>query len=214
MKRLLLLVVGLVALTGCDATMETRIDSGKLERITLTLDEGLSAALRDDPKLDQQLYETFAELAGGPAVRSDDSVISYSAELDDLPDGALTGVADVSVSAGESTITSIDLVVPDRLVSAIAKAMEDEPDAAALTLAWQKSLRITVSIDAPGRIIRVANPDELEIAVDGKVVVSAPLDEWRAGSIQIETAPSSFPVLPVASGLLILLCGGLWLLRR
>jgi len=215
MKRIILILVVMITLTGCDATMESNIKSGKFESISLVLDKALSSALRETPELDQQLYETFATLSGSKAVRSDDNVISYKALINENPDSSLTGVSKISISGSQKTITQVDIVIPTQLITAIENALKSEPDAGALALAWQKSLRIVISIEVSGEILRVGNPDVLDIAVNSnKVIVSAPLDQWQAGVIQIESVQSELSYLPFIVGLLFLIFVGLFLLRR
>jgi hypothetical protein len=195
--------------------MESNIKSGKFESISLVLDKALSSALRETPELDQQLYETFATLSGSKAVRSDDNVISYKALINENPDSSLTGVSKISISGSQKTITQVDIVIPTQLITAIENALKSEPDAGALALAWQKSLRIVISIEVSGEILRVGNPDVLDIAVNSnKVIVSAPLDQWQAGVIQIESVQSELSYLPFIVGLLFLIFVGLFLLRR
>ena len=165
----------------------------------LALDTDLSETVSGDPALDQQLYATFAELSGATATREiDGDRIIYRSEPDVAPDPALTGVGSVRVSTTEGRVVTVELVEPDRLREAIEKATAGEPDGPALALAWQKSLRITVVVKTGGSVSRVANPDDLSVVVDGDVIVSAPLDAWKAGTLQIQTKPKTVPLMPIA----------------
>jgi|LauGreDrversion4_1035100.scaffolds.fasta_scaffold31969_1 hypothetical protein len=214
MKKIALIAAMLVLLTGCDAGLTTTVRSGQVESVELLLDDALTKTMLSEPDLDQRLYATFAELAGSSASRKEAAGgLVYRATPETAPDGSLTGLGSIQSSGSGEQFTTVVLVAPSRLIEAITKATAGEPDGAALALAWQKSIRLTVVVAVDGNIVKVKNPDGLPVRADGSVIISTQLDQWKAGVIEIETRPGSIPYIPVGVAVLGVVAV-LMLLRR
>ena len=201
----------LVFLTGCESAIKTNITvigEGKAAvNVSVTLDSLTTDAVLADPLLDQQILDTMSTISNQGVQRSIvDNQLTYTlrANPTNLPADIL-GFSDLAVgSKGENIVTSLTLTKPDKLISAIEVAFSEEPDAKALSLTWQKSIKLVISFVTPGDIV-LHSP---EFFVSGNsAILEEYLSDWPSQqNVSIESAPSRFPLLPVGliGGLLIL----------
>lgn len=180
---LIMATLCVLTLTGCQAVLSTRVDTTNEEtgRSTLTLmaNGSLAEVLLANPTLDQQLFETVAELSGSPAVReaSGENIVYSSTVNGVTPPRNLLGYSGFQREAnGEITVF---LEKPKRLVEAITSATAGEPDSGAQAIAWANALILNLSICGPGPVIASSITSGVSTESDC-ATLSSSLQEWPA----------------------------------
>lgn len=221
-KILALPILAVIALAGCEGSIETNLTvlgPGKVAAsVTVKLDELTSEAVIAKPQLDQQIMSTMATISSQPVQRSyQDNILSYTVRAvpSELP-GDIVGISNIAVgSKNENLVTSLTLTAPTKLVESLNKAFENEPDSAALSLTWQKSIKYTLTVETPGDIV-LYSP---EFTASGNTAsISYYLVDWpNDKTVSIESSPPSSPwTLLLIGGLfiIILLAGVVVVFRK
>ena len=222
MKKLIPILLALLALTGCDGEARTTVDvsgpGSASVAVSLSLVGEARAAVLNDSALDQRLLTFVAERSGGVTDRSDeDGVLDYSAVITkrELP-GTLTGVSAIAAGGSDDALVStIRLVEPTDLRAAIEAATAGQPDSGAMSLAWQKSMKLTLVVDLPGDVESVKGIDSSFLTVDGsRVTVSSSMETWPTGDLIVTSGPAGHIFFYAIGAVIILALLGLLFLRR
>jgi uncharacterized protein YceK len=213
--------VFVLLLSGCESIITTElqvIGPGKVaSSITIKLDELSSEAVVAKPQLDQQIMSTMSTISSQPVKRLyKDNMLVYTVRAvpSELP-GDIIGVSNVAVGVkGDNLVTSLQLTTPSKLIESLNKSFEGEPDAAALSLTWQKSIKLNLTIETPGDIV-VYSP--YFTVNKNKASMEANLVNWPVNeTVSLESSPagSNLVIIILIVGVVLIVIFGVILFVR
>lgn len=219
----------LLALTGCEAGVKTRIEVTGAEsstiRASVTFTDEAAEEITSTPEMEAQLVKLIAARTGekDPEREHEDGRLSYSV---DLPYDRLQSAQDIlGVSAaslqgeGDDVTLTVELVEPAGLREAIERAAGEQPDAEALTAAMLGTTTVSVEAVFDGGVEEATGPVDVA-RTETTASVTQAVGEFTPGQLVVRGDPErsllaklTLPLL-VTALLLVLLWAATSLRRR
>jgi len=183
--RLLTLLSVVFLLGACQSSVETGIeirgDGGADVSVEVRFEGDIANVLLEDDSLRTSLEQTLRGRVGAVQVVQAGRAYILKPTIEELRGASdLTGVADVGVSVNDGAgQVAVVTVRPSGLEAAIAEAVKDEPDAAALVATMSANTFLEVSIDFPGEV-RSTNGGVVQ---GSSVVYRDSVQNWAEGTL-------------------------------